>query len=184
MIIYFLRHANAGQHVSNPKKDEKRALDQVGIEQCGNVGRALNALDTQIEVIISSPLKRAAQTASLVGNEMGYEGKLQLEDALRPEASFSDFRKLLDKYSKHEAIMVVGHNPNLSEFVGRCISETGCEAGIALRKGAVAKVDMGRNSASTSSPCLPADATPRHKSPDSARKRSAHIAPSTSGWSP
>lgn len=148
MIIYFLRHASAGERVSNPKKDEKRALDQVGIEQCGNVGRALNALDTQIEVIISSPLKRAAQTASLVGNEMGYEGKLQLENALRPEASFSDFRKLLDKYSKHEAIMVVGHNPNLSEFVGRCISETGCEAGIALRKGAVAKVDMGRNSAS------------------------------------
>lgn len=148
MIVYFLRHASAGERVSNPKKDEKRALDQIGIEQCGNVGRALNSLDTQIEVIISSPLKRAAQTASLVGNEMGYEGKLQLEDALRPEASFSDFRKLLDKYSRYDAIMVVGHNPNLSEFVGRSISETGCEAGIALRKGAVAKIDMGRNSAS------------------------------------
>ncbi len=148
MITYFLRHANAGEHLNNPKKDEKRALDQIGIEQCGNVGRALAALDTRVEVIISSPLKRAAQTASLVGNEMGYEGKLQLDDALRPDASFSDFRKLLDKYSKHDVIMVVGHNPNLSEFVGQCISQTGCEAGIALRKGAVAKVDMGRNSAS------------------------------------
>jgi len=66
MIIYFLRHANAGERVNNPKKDEKRALDQIGIEQCGNVGRALAALDTRVEVIISSPLKRAAQTASLV----------------------------------------------------------------------------------------------------------------------
>src|SRR5437868_11409845 len=130
MIIYFLRHANAGERVNNPKKDEKRALDQVGIEQCGNVGRALNALDTQIDVIISSPLKRAAQTASLVGNEMGHEGKLQLEDALRPQASFADFRKLLDKYSRHESIIVVGHNPNLSEFLGRVISETGCEASL------------------------------------------------------
>src|SRR5438046_4624389 len=148
MIIYFLRHASAGERMGNPKKDEKRPLDKSGIEQCGYVGRALTALDVQVDVILSSPLKRAAQTASLVGNEMGYEGKLQLADALRPEASFADFRKLLDKYAKHEAIMVVGHNPNLSEFVGRCISETGCEAGIALRKGAVAKVDMGRNSAS------------------------------------
>jgi phosphohistidine phosphatase len=147
MIIYFLRHANAGQHVSNPKKDEKRALDETGVEQCGYVGRAIAALDAQVEVIISSPLKRAAQTASLVGNEMGYEGKLQLDNALRPEAGFGDFRKLLDKYSKYESIMVVGHNPNLSEFLGRSISETGCEAGVELKKGGVARIELGRNSA-------------------------------------
>ena len=116
MIIYFLRHASAGRR-SNPKKDEKRALDQTGIEQCGYVGRALTALDVQVDLIISSPLKRAAQTASLVGNELSYEGKMQLEDALRPSASFADFHKMLDKYSRRESIMVVGHNPNLSEFL-------------------------------------------------------------------
>jgi phosphohistidine phosphatase len=76
---------------------------------------------------------------------MGYEGKLQLEDALRPSASFADFRKMLDKYSKRDAIMVVGHNPSLSEFLGRSISETGCEAGLELKKGAVARVEMNRN---------------------------------------
>src|SRR3989442_12835814 len=103
MIIYFLRHANAGERVNNPKKDEKRALYQIGIEQCGNVGRELEALYTRVEVIISSPLKRAAQTASLVGNEMDYECKQQMDDALRPDASFSDFRKHLDAYSQHDA---------------------------------------------------------------------------------
>ena len=147
MILYFLRHASAGERLSNPKKDEKRALDPSGIEQCGYVGRALAALDVQVELILSSPLKRATQTASLVGNELSYEGKLQLEDGLRPGASFADFRRLLEKYSKQEAIMVVGHNPNLSEFLGRSISETGCEAGTELKKGAVAKVEIDRNSA-------------------------------------
>jgi phosphohistidine phosphatase len=147
MIIYFLRHASAGEHNANPKKDEKRALDKSGIEQCGYVGRALNALDVHVDVIISSPLKRAAQTASLVGNELSYEGKLQMEEALRPAATFSDFRQLLDKYGKYDSIMCVGHNPNLSEFLGRAISEAGCEASIELKKGAVAKVEMGRNSA-------------------------------------
>lgn len=146
MIIYFLRHASAGEPASNPKKDEKRALDELGVEQCGNVGRALAALDVQVDVMISSPLKRAAQTASLVGNEISYEGKLQLEDALRPGASFADFRRLLDKYGNYDAIMVVGHNPNLSEFLGRCIGETGCEAIVDLKKGAVAKVERSRNS--------------------------------------
>jgi phosphohistidine phosphatase len=146
MIIYFLRHANAGEPLANAKKDEKRALDKDGIEQCGLVGRALAALDVQVDAIISSPLKRAAQTASLVGNELSYEGKLQLESGLRPGASFADFRRMLEKYVKQESIMVVGHNPNLSEFVGRAISETSGAAGVELKKGAVAKVEMGRNS--------------------------------------
>jgi phosphohistidine phosphatase len=146
MIIYFLRHANAGQRLSNPHRDEKRSLDRDGIEQCGIVGRALAALDVQVDTIISSPLKRAAQTASLVGNELSYEGKLLLEDGLKPGASYSDFRRMLEKYAKQEAIMVVGHNPNLSEFLGSAISELGHEAGIELKKGAVAKVEFGRNS--------------------------------------
>src|SRR5919197_4682746 len=136
MILYFLRHSNAGQRMASLKKDEKRGLDKEGIEQCGYVGRAMSALDVQVDAMISSPLKRATQTASLVGNEMGFEGKLQIEPALRPQATFADFRKLLDKYSRNDAIMVVGHNPNLSEFLGRIISSSGCEASTELRKGA------------------------------------------------
>jgi phosphohistidine phosphatase len=153
MIIYFLRHASAGEPLVNPKKDEKRALDKEGIEQCGYVGRALAAIEAQVDVIISSPLKRATQTASLVGNEMGYEGKLQIEPGLRPEASFADFRKMLEKYSRLESIMVVGHNPNLSQFMGTAISESGCEASVELKKGAVARVDM-RHSSGTLQWCL------------------------------
>ena len=148
MIVYFLRHANAGTHLVNPKKDEKRGLDKEGIEQCGYVGRALAALDVQVETVISSPLKRATQTAALVGNEMGHEGKLQIDPSLRPQATFAEFRKLLDKYAQQEAIMVVGHNPNLSEFLARIVSEAGCEASLELRKGAVAKVELRRTSGS------------------------------------
>src|SRR5437870_2890283 len=84
MFIYFLRHASAGQSLTNPKKDEKRGLDKDGIEQCGYVGRALAALGVQVEVIVSSPLKRSTQTASLVGNEMGHEGKLVPENKSDP----------------------------------------------------------------------------------------------------
>ena len=150
MIVYFLRHANAGQKLVSPKKDEKRGLDREGMEQCGYVGRALTALDVQVDAVISSPLKRSTQTAVLVANEMGFEGKLQIEAALRPEATITDFRRLLEKYARMEAIMVVGHNPNLSEFLGHIISGAGCEANIELRKGAVAKVELRRSSGSLS----------------------------------
>jgi phosphohistidine phosphatase len=146
MIMYFLRHASAGEHFIDPKKDEKRALDKEGIEQCGYVGRALAALQVQVDTIVSSPLKRCTQTASLVGNELGYEGKLQIDTGLRPEAGLADFRKLLDKYSRLEAVMVVGHNPNLSQFLGSIISDSGCEASLELKKGSVAKVELRRAS--------------------------------------
>jgi phosphohistidine phosphatase SixA len=42
--------------------------------------------------------------------------------------------------------MAVGHNPSLSQFVGTVISESGCEASVDLKKGAVARVDMRRTS--------------------------------------
>jgi phosphohistidine phosphatase len=150
MFLYFLRHASAGQRLSSAKKDEKRGLDKDGLEQCGYVGRALAASGVQVEIIISSPLKRATQTAALVGNEMGHEGKLIIENALRPQASFSDFQKMLDKYARQDSMMVVGHNPNLREFLGRVIADNGGEAVVDLKKGAVAKVEMRRNSGSLS----------------------------------
>lgn len=150
MFLYFLRHASAGQHMSSAKKDEKRGLDKDGIQQCGYMGRALAALGVQVDIIVSSPLKRSTQTAALVGNEMGHEGKLVLDAGLRPEATFSDFQKMLEKYSRQDSVMVVGHNPNLQEFLGRVISGSDCEATVELKKGAVAKVEMRRNSGSLS----------------------------------
>jgi len=147
MIIFFVRHASAGEHVANPKKDEKRPLDADGIEQCGYVGRALAAMNVQPDVIVSSPFKRATQTASLIGNEIGYEGKIQLEPAMQPEASFADFRRMLEKYAKHEAIMVVGHNPSITEFLGRIVTKSGSEALVEFKKGAVARVETVRQAA-------------------------------------
>lgn len=147
MIIYFVRHASAGESVANPKKDEKRPLDSDGIEQCGNVGRALAAMNVQPDVVISSPLKRATQTASLIGNEIGYESKIQLDPAMRPEASFAEFRRMLDKYAKHEAVMVVGHNPSITEFLARIITKSGSAALLEFKKGAAARVETERQSA-------------------------------------
>jgi phosphohistidine phosphatase len=140
MIIYFLRHASAGTRKDDLKKDEKRALDKEGVEQCGLMGRALAAMNVHVDATVSSPLKRAAQTAALVSNEIGYEGKLQFDPSLKPGGSWEDFIKMLQKYAAAEAIMVVGHNPNLSEFLGKLIGRRS-PAQVDLKKGAVAKVE-------------------------------------------
>lgn len=142
MILYFLRHASAGHHLANPTQDEKRPLDRQGIEQCTQMGRGLNAMDVHVDAVISSPLKRATQTASLVANEIGFDGKLQLTPALRPSAQMEAFRELLDKNAKLEAVLLVGHNPSLSQFLSLLISEGASESSVDLKKCAVARADL------------------------------------------
>lgn len=141
MIIYFLRHANAGQKRLDSKKDEKRPLDKDGVLQCRYIGALLSALDVQVDQIITSPLKRATQTASLVGNDIDFAAKLQVSDALRPSATFEHFRQLIHACAKYEAIMVVGHNPNLTEFVSQIVTNGGSKKSIELKKGGIARVD-------------------------------------------
>lgn len=142
MIVYFLRHASAGQSSLNKKKDEKRPLDKEGVLQSRYVGRLMAGLDVVVECVISSPLTRATQTASAVANELGYEGEIQIENALRPEATFEEFQTMLRKHQRSDAVMVVGHNPNLQEFLARTIGEGARGARVEMKKGSLAKVEM------------------------------------------
>jgi phosphohistidine phosphatase len=142
MLLYIVRHASAGQHRADPKKDEKRPLDKDGVEQCRQLGRVLAALKVEVSVVISSPLKRATQTAVLLSNEIDYEGKLIMSDALRPEATFASFRALLGQQRDAEAVMVVGHNPSLNQFASKLVSGGQNENSIDLKKAAAAKMEM------------------------------------------
>lgn len=153
MNLYVLRHASAGTRRSNPTIDAKRPLDKEGKQQCILIGTCLNALNVHFDVIASSPLKRALQTASLVGMEIGYESKLLITEALSPEGTVSDFHKLVSELSKHENVLIVGHNPNLQEFLSSLVSTASLNghqpelANIRLRKGALARVDCARRPA-------------------------------------
>ena len=142
MLIYFFRHASAGKTMLNPKKDERRPLDEEGILQVRYVGRLLANLDVQVDQIISSPLKRARQTASLAANELAFEGAVQIDDALRPDAEFEQFQAMLARYKKYDAVMVVGHNPSFTEFLSKSISGSSGTAQINFKKGSVARVEM------------------------------------------
>jgi len=141
MDIYFLRHANAGEPKLNPAKDDERPLDKLGIEQSHDVGRALAALDVNPDVIISSPLRRATQTAAVVANELGHEEKVVVEAALRPEATYESFQELLRRHGRKDAILVVGHNPSITAFLNKLVFPGATHYALELKKGAVAKVE-------------------------------------------
>lgn len=149
MNLYILRHASAGVRRINPILDKKRPLDKEGKRQCLQLAHVLNAMKLQFDLIVSSPLKRSMQTASLVGTETGYEAKIVPSAALAPDATFTQFQKLLQDCSKLENILVVGHNPNLNTFLGSLLvpasSATG--ASIRLRKGTLVRVNLVRGPA-------------------------------------
>jgi len=142
MIVYFLRHVSAGQHGLNSKQDEKRPIDEIGERQSKDIGRALAALGVEVGAVISSPLTRAQQTAELTAKEFGYKGEISIEDAMRPEANVDQFYDLLTQYSKSEAIMVVGHNPSITEFLVNLLTGHDHSTWIDYKKGAVARVEV------------------------------------------
>lgn len=143
MNVYVLRHASAGTRRANPLIDVKRPLDKEGKHQCVLVANCLNALRIQFDVVASSPLKRALQTASLVGNEIGHEGKIMVSDALAPAATVLQFQKLIGELSKYENILVVGHSPNIQQFLSSLVVPAGFgKANLRMRKGAIARVDL------------------------------------------
>jgi phosphohistidine phosphatase len=143
MNLYVLRHASAGTRRANPLIDVKRPLDKEGKQQCMLVANYLNALNVQFDVIASSPLKRALQTASLVGTEMGYESKIVRADALSQAGTVPQFQKLVNEFEKYENVLVVGHNPNLPILLGSLLVGS-TRINIRLRKGAIARVDLTR----------------------------------------
>jgi phosphohistidine phosphatase len=153
MNLYLLRHASAGTRRSNPLLDVKRPLDKQGQRDCLLLGNTLSAMNVNFDLIVSSPLKRSLQTASLVGTETGYDQKILLSDALAPGATFVQFEKLLVECSGVESLLVVGHSPNLVEFLGKLMQpaqETRVSlpaASVRLRKGAIARLVLDRGAA-------------------------------------
>jgi phosphohistidine phosphatase len=142
MIVYFLRHASANQHQILPKQDDLRPIDKLGKQQCHVVGRALVALGVKVDAVISSPLTRAVQTAELAVTELGYKDRIVISDALRPEANSDQFHDLLTHYSRSKAIIVVGHNPSITEFLLHLMTGNQPHDCVDFKKGAVAKVEL------------------------------------------
>lgn len=152
MNLYLMRHADAGVPRENPVLDAKRGLVKEGKQQCMLMAGVLTGLKAQIDVVISSPLKRARQSAQFVATEIGVEAPVLTSPTLAPDGDYAAFQQLLSEHSSREGVLVVGHNPNLHQFLGRLLAGNGNGNGhhlpgggcIRLRKGAIARVDLAR----------------------------------------
>jgi phosphohistidine phosphatase len=136
MELYFLRHGIAADVGPEGAGDAERPLTPAGIEKIKEEARGLRRLGVRPDILLSSPLVRARQTAELVGHALGLESRLV--DALAPGCDIARLRELLGEYRSAERVMVVGHEPDFSELIG--ILTGGSR--IQLKKGGLARVDL------------------------------------------
>jgi phosphohistidine phosphatase len=133
MLIYFLRHGEA-DWPDWKKSDDERPLTEKGKKEMHQVGAFLANLSVKPNVVLTSPLPRASQTAEIAA---GYvDAKCVEEKSLAPGFGRSELKKIVKKLGA-ENVMLVGHEPDLSKTVCKL---TG--ARVKLAKAGIALVEV------------------------------------------
>jgi phosphohistidine phosphatase len=143
MNLYLLRHGIAaergtGQYAS----DADRPLTTKGRRKLRGAAAAMRAMDLSFDVILSSPLVRARQTAELVANAMRSRHKLELTELLAPGASAARLVRRLNQL-KPQSALLVGHEPDLSALASLLLTGGGGLT-ITLKKGGLCRLSAER----------------------------------------
>jgi phosphohistidine phosphatase len=136
VILYFLRHADAGQH--HARDDDARALSAKGVAAMHAAAELWQRLHLRPDVVVSSPLLRAAQTAELFVEGVGVPRAPVLDQRLAPGATWGDMGRAIADHPDARRVMFVGHEPDLSA----AIAELTGAASVRMRKGGLACVEF------------------------------------------
>ena len=137
MILYFVRPGAAGQH-SAAADDDDRPLTEAGVAALKAAAPLLRRLNLRPDLVLSSPLPRALQTAELVMEGLGMDGAPVPDDRLRPGADWGDLARAMAARPDARRVMFVGHEPDLS---GAMRLLTGA-ASVRMRKGAIGCIEF------------------------------------------
>ncbi len=117
-----MRHGCAGNRLSDPMKDTKRQLTVSGKKEVVEIAKSLKKLGVNFNVIISSPLTRAFQTAKIIAEEYNLTEQIEQSEELKPNGSKDSLSNKLSKLSIDSVILIVGHEPYLSSMINDIIS--------------------------------------------------------------
>jgi len=116
MNLYIVRHGVAAELDNEIVEEGYRYLTVAGRNHCRVVAIRLKDMKPEIDLIISSPLVRAVQTAEVFASVLKYDGEVRTAIELVGGATFPRFKQLLNRYSHHKNIMLVGHAPDVNNF--------------------------------------------------------------------
>jgi len=136
--LYFLRHGQAGSRHDWHEDDSLRPLTVEGRKRMKREATAIWKLKLPLDLILSSPLVRASQTAEIVANAQGSTARLITDDRLAPGFGPKDLAAIVAEHAVAQGLMLVGHEPDFSETIGQLTGG----GQLAMKKGALACVEL------------------------------------------
>ena len=137
--VYLVRHAIAAERGEDYPDDAKRPLTHNGIARMRKGVRGLRALDLRIDLVCTSPLVRAKQTAEILVEGLKPSPTLQLMPVLAPGGAPPKVGEALAALRDPKSVALVGHEPDLGEFAAWLL---GARRPLPLRKGGVCRIDL------------------------------------------
>ncbi len=113
MDILILRHGKAEKREAG-RDDSARLLTPRGAREIRAVSKWIAGLGIAPDIIASSPLKRARETAEIVADEFSYGQEIALWNELEPGSDPETLRKRLAGLPDANMVLLVGHEPHLS----------------------------------------------------------------------
>ena len=137
--LYFVRHGLAAERGDEWPDDTKRPLTDEGMSRMRKAVRGLARLGVAVEVVLTSPLVRARQTAEIVAGGLDPRPSLVNVDSLAPDGTYAAVLADLEKHGRKTRIALVGHEPMMGELAARLI---GSRHSIEFKKGGVCRIDV------------------------------------------
>ena len=142
MELFLFRHGEAGKRLQSGSKDFDRPLTSIGQKEIENISISLKKLNINFDRIITSPLKRAHQTAIIISNVFAMEDRVEDWGELKPEGNRLELYKKLSQLKSDSSLLIIGHHPYLTEMIGNLIFDYDSDNGprIILKKSGLAKI--------------------------------------------
>lgn len=139
MQLYLVRHGVAAERGPAWPDDTIRPLTNRGAARLERTIRGLGALDVDIDLVLTSPLVRARQTAEILAAGLASRPAVDVLASLAPGSSYAAFVDDLSRAARGKGLACVGHEPELGQFAARLV---GARRPFEFRKGAVCRIDV------------------------------------------
>lgn len=140
--LYLMRHGIAAEP-QRGSSDAERPLTDEGVRKTTRVAQGLHALGVAVDLILTSPFRRAAETAHLVADVLHPRLPVTSYPPLAAGATPQAVLNGLDLPPRVTRLMLVGHQPDLGELASYLLTGSASLAPLAFRKAAVAAINTG-----------------------------------------
>ena len=138
MELYLLRHGIAEDR-SQSGRDADRRLTEEGRDKLRRILERAHSAGVRPSLILSSPLRRALETAEIAAHALGYDGKIVRTPALAPDSSPQQVWEAIREHQGEAAVVLAGHEPLFSATVAYLLGST--QEMVHFRKGAIVRID-------------------------------------------